>query len=157
MPEEVFSLWLDDRIKHCGWPPRGIEWQGFLLGEDLPYWRRLDWTKEAFPLTLDKLGASSIRLAALIYEACVLGRDNIISSYIPDGRERFQRLTRYVLDHGRLPAPLVLLDRSGVVDVVDGNHRTALVLGLQMADGANGCPSIREVEAWIGRAPSSPA
>ena len=45
-PNQVFELWLDDRVREKGWPPQGIEWWSFLAGESIEYWQALTWSRE---------------------------------------------------------------------------------------------------------------
>ena len=58
-PKEVFTLWLDDRIKQNGWPPEGIEWQGFLFGESPDYWKSLEWAKQIVTLRPEGMASPS--------------------------------------------------------------------------------------------------
>jgi hypothetical protein len=148
-PPEVFDLWLNDRIKQNGWPPSGIEWEGFLFDEPLDFWGQLKWSKERVALNADKLSKRSRRTAELLYEASVLKQDNILSQYIPNTRERFASVMAYALQHQALPGTLVLLQRDGSYDVVEGNHRAAVLLGLQSIQGHPNVPAIGKVEAWV--------
>jgi len=151
-PQEVFDLWLYDRIKQNGWPPSGIEWEGFLFGESLDFWGQLKWSKEKVALSADKLSATSRRTAELLHEASVLKQSNIMSHYIPNTRERFASVMAYALEHQALPGTLILLKREGSYDVVEGNHRVAVLLGLQSIQGHPNVPAIGEVEAWVASA-----
>ncbi|RRR98863.1 hypothetical protein EIP75_23875 [Aquabacterium soli] len=151
VPDEVFALWLNDRIRQNGWPPEGDEWEGFLFGESLHFWSQLKWSKRRVSLTAEALSLASRRTAMLLYEASVLKQENIMSHYIPNTRERFASVMAYAIEHQALPSTIVLLERNGRFDVIEGNHRVAVLLGLQSVKDHLGVPNIQEVEAWVAK------
>lgn len=149
VPDEVFELWLNDRIRQNGWPPLGYEWEGFLCGESLQYWSTLSWKKVAIQLTSHYLSYTSRCITHQIYEASVLNKENAISMYIPNTRERFSAIVTYALQHKTIPGTLVLLKRNDVFDIVDGNHRVSALIYLQTIEDLSYIPKIFEVQAWV--------
>ncbi len=145
---EVFTLWLDDRIKKNGWPPSGIEWQGFLLGESIEYWQQLSWDEAQMTLKPSDLGPMSLRIAVQIIEAAQ-GKNNLISAYISNTRERFQSSLQFVIEHRSLPSKVLLLRGPDGLEVIEGNHRIAALLAvlpqLQAIDSSG--PSIQAIVA----------
>jgi hypothetical protein len=147
-PEEVFSLWLDDRIRSNGWPPSGIEWAGFLSGRSPEEWQGFSWTKRMVTLSPSDLSSTSLNIAVQMFEAHILQQGNLLSAYIPDSKTRFEGLRQFIAQNARLPAPLILLRSAGGYDVIDGNHRVAAMLSLGMTGGA--CAFFPQAfEAWI--------
>jgi hypothetical protein len=128
-PTEIFSLWLDDRIKKNGWPPVGLEWDGFLFGESITYWQGLRWNERCISLSPSELGPKSLQIALQIMEAA-MGRKNLISMYIPNTTERFESCARYIAEQRTLPGKILLLEGPEGYDVVEGNHRVAALLAL---------------------------
>ncbi|MGC1320917.1 MAG: hypothetical protein WA849_01920, partial [Candidatus Udaeobacter sp.] len=47
MPEEVFELWLDERIESNGWPPSGDRWRGALCELSTTTWSAMEWEKKS--------------------------------------------------------------------------------------------------------------
>lgn len=150
-PEEVFQLWLDDRVRQNGWPPSGFEWQGFLFGMPITYWQQLKWTKQLVILNTYNLSETANTTANQIIEVSVFNMQNIISTYIPNTRKRFISILRYAQKYQRLPEPIILLQRDDLFDVVEGNHRVSVLLTLQKLNGVNGAPLVEDVVAWVAK------
>lgn len=145
-PEAAFKLWLDDRIRSNGWPPAGIEWQGFLCGKPLSVWQTLQWTLERITVGPDDLAKTSFDLIMEIIEAG-LGRTNLISQYIPDTAERFYSCLECVKSKGTTPGTVLLLRSAKGYDVIDGSHRMAAFLAVQNKLPVNS-PELF-IDAWI--------
>ena len=46
IPEEIFTLWFDDRIESNGWPPNTPVWNRALRDKDISFWAILKWAKK---------------------------------------------------------------------------------------------------------------
>jgi len=129
-PDEVFTLWLEDRVKQSGWPPEGIEWQGFLFGQSPEYWKSLQWSKLTLTVSPELMASKSFSLAMHIIEAGK-GTKSILSAYIPNTADRFKSALSFVTENATTPGtPLLLLAQDGI-EVIDGNHRIAALLAVQ--------------------------
>ena len=153
-PEEVFTLWLDDRIKQNGWPPEGIEWQGFLFGKSPDYWKSLEWNKQFVSLRPEGMASKSLMLVMQIIEAG-RGTKNLLSTYIPNTSERFKSALSFIKEHATTPGTPLLLSTEDGIEVVDGNHRVAALLAVQnqLPAGTTELP----LSVWLAKPPSSRA
>ena len=152
-PEEVFTLWLDDRIRQNGWPPAGIEWSGFFEGQPIAYWQSLQWRRERLTLTFEELTPTTFMIVMQLVEAAI-GKSNMMSRYIPNTAERFMSCLGYVQSNETTPG-VVILHRSDLgIFVIDGNHRIAALLAFQ-AGASLGTPPL-PVEAWVAGKVSDP-
>lgn len=148
-PEEIFTLWLDDRIKHKGWPPNGIEWEGFLFGRTPKYWKDIRWRKQKVKLRPNILGSRSQDLVEAVIETNVYGMRNSLSDYLPETKAKFSRIVKYVLTNHELPSTLVLLKVGDVFEIVDGCHRVSVLLSLRYILKEDNLIS-EDAEAWVG-------
>ena len=153
-PEEVFRLWLDDRIKANGWPPAGIEWQGFLFGHGISFWQSITWHRQNVSLTANDLSRESFRAIHQIVDAGANGTRNPMSMYIPNTVERFKSSLEYIKSNGSTPKTILLLDTPEGYDIVDGTHRVAALLAIQSCIDPPLQPS-PPVDAWVARPPLS--
>ena len=154
MPEEVFVLWLYERIRTNGWPPSGNEWQGFLFGHTMQFWQNLTWSRERVFISEGRLAEKSAALVEQVIEANLLGRLNLIARYLPDTKQRFASIVDYIKVHRDLPKPLVLLDAGGRFEVIDGCHRISAYTALgKISEGAALLPET--IDAWVARPPSN--
>lgn len=152
IPEEAFSLWLDGRIKACGWPPYGKEWQNFLCNYPLDFWQNLHWRKDAIPLTYNMLAPVSQEHVRGLIDTNINGNRNAYTEYIPDSEQRFKSIMRYVLENKALPGTLVLLAENGLYQVIEGCHRVSVLVAMQQFEGSQPlCPP--HVTAWVGYIP----
>jgi hypothetical protein len=148
-PEEIFHLWLDDRIRSNGWPPIGSEWDGFLFGKSISDWQTFTWHQEYLFLTECDLTETSFSLVLQITDAGVNGTNNLVSNYIPDVIERFNSCVEYIRSNNSTPGKILLLRCGRVYHVVDGNHRVAALLALQSQTSP--FETIGPVLAWVAR------
>lgn len=154
MPEEVFTLWLDGRILANGWPPKGIEWAGFLLGKSVSEWQQINWTKRKVSISWEALGVLSQQNVNMLIDGNVNERSNLMTAYIPDTKERFRSITKYALEHQNVPGTLVLLKSGTKYEVIEGNHRVAVLIALQnFKDTKEKIMSPQT--AWVGEHDSS--
>ena len=154
MPEEVFILWLDVRIRTNGWPPSGVEWQGFLFGHTIQFWQNLTWSRERVFISESRLAEKSAALVDQVIEANLLECFNKIAQYVPDTKQRFASIVDYIKVNRDLPKPIVLLDVCGRFEVIDGCHRISAYTALRkIPEGAALLPET--IDAWVARPPSN--
>jgi hypothetical protein len=149
MPEEMFLLWLDDRIRSNGWPPNGPEWEGFLFGLSVEYWQQLKWELKAVQLSTQNLCHSSQQMVFHIIDACVNNNNNIMVQYIPSIRERFQGILQYIAQNQEVPKPLIFLQLGGCYEIVDGSHRLSALETLRLNEATSHLAPT-EYTAYIG-------
>jgi hypothetical protein len=138
-PEEVFSLWLDERIRQYGWPPGGDAWDRTLVGYPLLYWRKLIWVEKEVPLAFDLLGPLSRRTVNGLMAANVLGKPDASAEAAGDtplntpgnSKERFYSIFKHVVEKWGVPGKLVLLDEGGYCEILAGCHRMAVVCAMR--------------------------
>ena len=154
MPEEIFTLWFDGRIKNNGWPPVTNTWAGALRGKDLEYWKKLVWKKETVKIEYGKFTAKSQHIISGLIEANFLNEPNIYSLYLHNSKVRISKIMSHISAHKKLPDPLILLEDNGCYEIVDGSHRLAVFFALS---GNHNLKLLLEdtQEAWIGRLPLS--
>jgi len=149
IPQEVFELWLDERIRAHGWPPLGDAWERTLAGLSVDHLRSLRWVKDYVALRPADLAPRSLEHAVRILDADIHGRQNAETAAIPDSARRFAAIWEFISSAARLPAPLVLVSTFDGYEVVEGNHRIAAMLWAAAQRGREGFfPN--PVEAWIG-------
>jgi hypothetical protein len=78
MPEQLFSLWLDERIEANGWPPTTARWQQVLCFKSLRFWQGLNWKKGELDLAQAQLGRCVERII-----------NSLESKITPSERSRF--------------------------------------------------------------------
>jgi hypothetical protein len=149
-PEEVFSLWFEDRIRSNGWPPCGVEWWGFLFGESITFWQNLHWEERTMTLGMADLAPRSLALAVQIVEAGI-GRKNLMANYIPNTAERFLSCVQFIRDNNSVPGKILLLASHGGYEVIDGNHRIAALLAVQSQFSARSM--LVPLQAWLALPP----
>jgi hypothetical protein len=129
-PEDAFVLWLDDRIRSNGWPPIGIEWEGFLYGKPISFWQGLKWHQEVLSIRPEDLTQTAFDLIMQIIQAGT-GQRNLMSWYIPKTADRFKSCLAYVRTNTTVPGTILLLRDLDGLYVIDGNHRIAALLAVQ--------------------------
>jgi len=129
-PDEVIKEWLLPFAESEGWPPQlgydGVplnQWR-YLLGlRPFVLFQRLDWKKEYKHISIHEIVIEYQQALVQIFEAAILGRQNIMSSRISNLKERFESVVRYIKTHGSMPKAPALLLEKGKYYILDGNHR----------------------------------
>ena len=131
-PDEIICQWILPYAILKGWPPqeehgalRG-EWR-YLLGTstNLAYWKNMIWSYESLDLLVNDLDNSSKDSALQIISSAVFGKETMMSRCISDLKERFDRIVKYISEHGVFPVAPVLVRYNGKYKLMDGNHRIA--------------------------------
>ena len=148
-PEEIFTLWLDEKIGDLGWPPAGSDWDRSLVGYPLLYWKKLKWACQDVPLSFERLGPLSRRTVNGLMETNVLGKHNLYSDSVKNTRARFDAIFKAVIDTGKIPGTLVLLDEGAFYEILSGEHRVSVMCAMrQFPEFKKYVPE--EVTAWVG-------
>lgn len=147
IPAEVCELWLYDRVATNGWPPTGVEWQGFLFNRPLSYWQGLSWDEQCISLSEDNIGDYSTELILALLGAHVGGLDNGVNEYMPDSKARYEAINQYLGERSEIPGKIILLEQSGKFEVLDGAHRVTAALVYQ----ANNPDQKLSIDAWVAR------
>lgn len=149
-PDEAFTLWLNDRVRENDWPPRGLEWEGFLFGKSINYWQTLQWQRHTLTLTPEELSSASYALAIQLIQAAS-GKSNQLSAYISNTAERFRSCLDYIQAHGTTPGVVLLLRNEDGISVIEGNHRIAALIAFQLLRPVDS-PAL-SFEAWVATPP----
>jgi len=126
IPEEPARLWLLPYASQLGWPPSNIgRWPNILGGLSLTDLRNSTWQKRNVILGDLPYSEQQQEKAMGMFRAYLLRENNIYSRGLGDeGRNKFNSLVQLILQTGRIPEPIILLeDDQGSYDVFDGNHR----------------------------------
>jgi len=156
MPEEVFTIWFDDRIKEAGWPIEGPLWERLLNWHSESDFAMLLWRKERIPLDhLNNLGERSRQIVIGLIEANTCGVINEYSRSIPDTKYRFNRILQYVMRNKNLPQPVILIHEGENYELLDGSHKLSVLF--KMAEYRELYEYLpQKIEAWIAYKNDSP-
>jgi len=149
IPEEIFQLWLDDRIKSRGWPPLGINWHGYLLGHPLSFWQETKWSKEFIKINYDSIADISKNILDDLMDSFNTGRVTLTTMFVGDSIPRMNNINKYISETNKLPGgPIIVILNNGLLEIVEGNHRVAVLLALQ-----DKYPNkyLNQQIAWVGR------
>ena len=149
MPEEVFRLWMDERIESNGWPPDTGTWEAALRFRSVGYWQKLHWQKKGVLLIPESLSGETRRIIRSLYQGVFSGIPTEETRYVGDSRERITGTMRYIAQHGRLPSCLIFLEEDGVYEIVDGCHRLTAFFVCHSDPEFKNRPSQTQ-EAWVG-------
>jgi len=123
-PQEVIVDWIEPYVKDLGWPPLAERWRGILYGKSFNFWKSVNWRKQRLSLEEIHLDLDASLIARSLFDAYVLDQDNDYKATLGEkGKQRFLSAMKYVLKHGKLPRPLVLLRSDFGYGIADGNHR----------------------------------
>ena len=131
-PDEIIDQWLLPYAILKGWPPQEAhgelfgEWR-YLLGTstNLTYWKNIKWNYESLDFQVNDLDDSSKDSVLQTISSAVFGKETMISRCISDLKERFDRIVKYISEHGFFPVAPVLVRSNGKYKLMDGNHRIA--------------------------------
>ena len=150
LPEEIFKLWFDERIKANGWPPNQGVWQGTLRDKSIQYWTKLHWEKTLMKLDYNLLTNSSKEIIEGLIEANFHNKINDYSLLLNDSMSRIKSIIDYFKKYSKLPSPLILIYENRKYEIIDGSHRIAVFFFLQSIC-KNNIKLNNEHESWIGK------
>lgn len=124
-PEEVISQWLEPFAIDLGWPPRHQRWKN-IFGSPILFWKTVKWKRKEIRFEAIELTRSSRSAIDGMYQGFYFNIENDYkrSMFSDDvGKRRYGRIIEYLLKQGKLPRPLVLLEKESQYEIVDGNRR----------------------------------
>lgn len=154
MPEEIFTLWLDNRIRTNGWPPVTSEWRGFLRELPFQFWQLLEWQKCQVDLRFEDFTPAAQYIFNGLVSANLFGQHNAFSNYLQDSKPRMSSIYAYIEQNRALPSTLILIEKGHSLEIVDGCHRLATFFYLKAKGFPEELLPIRQ-SAWIGYLPGS--
>ena len=149
IPEEIFTLWLDERIETNGWPIERTFWKGALRSKPIPYWTELEWRKTSIKIDYSLLTVNSQKIIDGLFAANFEGEMNEYHEIVSElgSQKRFKKIGEYIKKNGKLPNPLIFIYENGKYEIIDGCHRLTLFLLLKSLNTFQ--------EAWVGTLPDS--
>ena len=149
MPAAVFDMYIVPIVGRIGWPftsihssTFGTEWTNVLDHQSLETIANLLWHRRDLPFSKIRFLPNSQSIISRLRGCHLYGQPDPLSR-ISDGRMRFFKFRQFSAQHGRIPAPAVLMFDSGAYRILDGNHRVAALASLPNA-------SILMLDCWIG-------
>ena len=163
-PHDVIVDWLIPFAESEGWPP-GTDshfnlcgrWKRLLRGQNLTYWKRLEWNKERLGITPIQLISTDFQMMKKIVFANVKNQINDYSLCMKeDGKKRFSSICSYLTETGSFPKPVILERMDSKYRLIDGCHRLAAYFYLygyfRIDDNAIPCLEVsQEQEYWIAQ------
>lgn len=151
MPEEIFQLWFDGRIKANGWPPNSSGWCGALREYSFAFWTELRWSKETLILGQKRFTAKTHEIVEGLIAANFHGAHNLYSSYMGDeSKLRIKNILEFIKTQHRMPGALIFIEDNDELELVDGCHRLATLAELKRKEVSDAMITT-QVDAWIGR------
>jgi hypothetical protein len=155
MPDGLFRMWIAPEVQARGWPFRGDEtevtdpaWSRYLRGGGPRFWKAVRWS----------------RLQAFAHECPIEARAILIAHWLADVGRKFEQtgvaeptlvrnsphkvaaLAAAIRASGRMPAPLVCLERKAEWWLLDGQHRLAALFMLERQQEI-------ALDCWLGTVP----
>jgi len=129
-PDEVIETWLLPFAVSEGWPPvigsDGVplkRWRYLLGRKPLSEFKTLSWSKVTKHISIHEFDRESLSSLIQIFEAAILGCDNLMSLSIHDLKQRFDNIVNYIQQNGKMPnAPILYLNDMKKYEIFDGNH-----------------------------------
>ena len=149
MLDEVIAAWLVDPMRTHGWPPNGPAWTGALRDQSVEYWANLEWEKREFLPNFEELTPESRDIISQTVDGYFHGQHNEVRGFMgQQGKQKLLDILRHVDESCRLPSALVMLDMSGLYEVVDGAHRLAVHFHTLWTNGESLVTSPADI--WVG-------
>ena len=163
--------WLLHYAEYRGWPPFvpgttlfAKSWKAMFRNLPYDWWFRLDWQLESLESTDLNFAQRELVMLTDLIDTYVNGAWTFYSMEIPDGKERFDRIIKYIGSHGNLPVVPVLIRHGPNLEIVDGSHRMVawmsypvLVKALPAERRSTMAQRSATVQAWVGTQPPDTA
>lgn len=134
-PSEVITTWIEPFAQTIGWPPCDNDhslptndWKYILIKRPLQFWKALKWNKQEFHLSANSLSQKSLESVSSLVLGAVQNESNLFTISIPDYKERFEGIVKYLKLNFIFPTPPIVLKENSVYHILDGNHRMAAYL-----------------------------
>jgi hypothetical protein len=132
LPEEVYEIWLKERIEGNGWPPKGGSWTSILAGKSSNFWHKLRWEKQELELAGLQFGSATQLTIKGLRLSLFFGVKNNYSG-IYRSKERASDILNYIKRNSSLPGVMIFVLDQDVYDAVEGCHRLAVYFHLKQA------------------------
>lgn len=149
-PDEIFTLWLDGRVRRNGWPPKTPTWRLALRKRSIRYWQSVRWEERKLALDSLDFARPAQRIIDGLIEAYEHHRPTAYC--VPDSQRRLRDVLAYIDTHRCLPSKVLLLHELHRYEIVDGSHRLAMYFALR-ARGWGHDQLLPEQEAWVACVP----
>ena len=149
MPEEVFRLWLDQRIENNGWPPVGPTWENVLRQIPFNRWQRLSWRETTLDLRVANVTLATSAVLESLKAAIFYRQNNEYSEMSIESRRKTGDILVFIHKNQRLPSKLIFVETSFGYELVDGCHRLATFICLSEL-GTKVPPISPLAPAWVG-------
>lgn len=157
-PAEMINEWLGPYVRSEGWPPNSPRdavptdrWQCLLGMRSVSYWASFTWMRAMITPTIEDIASDSSQTLVQLITGYVDGIPNIYTEQIPNGKQRFQSVLRYISENHAFPGLPVLATQESGYEVLDGNHRMAAYFTL-----IHSIMPVFPVCVWLGRAAPKP-
>jgi hypothetical protein len=134
-PDDLIEQWLlyFANEPDCGWPPPEPlgthRWAGLLGGKPLSWWKQVTWTMVTTRCGLDDLASKAKADVSDIVTKFNAGQADSST------KKRVAQPWIYIRDNGTFPRPLVTMQRTDGMSLLDGAHRmAAFVLFQSLSD-----------------------
>jgi len=154
VPEEVFDLWLNQRIENNGWPPVGPTWHKVLGRMPLQDWQQLTWRKATVNLDSAPFTSNTQAILNGLIGANFHGELDEYTKMLAHSQRKIMNISRYMAAHRKLPSKLIFVVRQDGLELIDGFHRLATYFFRKPSAVLNP-PVSSEAAAWIGTSESS--
>lgn len=141
MPQQVFDLCFRPVIAFYGWPFSSVHdetkdtaWERFFAACSMHQWSKFTWESGFHKLSTSELHPQTRQAVDLILQAHRLGERNAASNILK-AKERFEWLSAFVREQGKLPAPVIGACTNKGLMLFDGHIRLAVLLDLKIAEG----------------------
>lgn len=151
MPVEVFDIWIAPLVKTGGWPflnnrsPASGQWVNNFSGHSLHLISQLRWELHNLPGSLTSFNPILKKRLALLAKQYITGIRQF-NCAITNGPARFRRALAYVRVHKCVPKPVIAIQGTFHLELLDGNHRLAAML-------TAGLLPRRSIQVWVGKKP----
>jgi hypothetical protein len=131
-PEAIIEEWLlyFANEPDGGWPPPdplgNHRWNRLLGGRPLSWWRRVSWSRQKANCDLESFSPKAKQGVAEIMAAISAGTADQVT------KRRFDHPFKYIMDNGVFPGAVILMGTPRGFDILDGSHRMAAFVALQM-------------------------
>ena len=152
MPDELFQMWIEPEIESHGWPFHGDEitvtdpsWSKYLRDLGPQFWSQVHWKRVNAAFVEGQIEERAIKVASLLAE---VGRRFLETgvaeqTLVKDSPQKVAAIAAAIEANGKLPNPLVFLERSDGWWLMDGHHRLGALFML-------GKQRTIPLDCWLG-------
>lgn len=150
VPDEIFELFMVPLVDEKTWKFKSIfdstidtKWFHWLAELSLCEFKKLKWNRHVLMLNKEILHPLSYGDIDLLIKDHVLNEETFARESIYRSKDRLVGHMRFIVNTGRLCAPIVAVGTIERLRILDGNHRIAALVSL-------GLNSKIPIEVWLG-------